>query len=88
MRKSNSRAAVGRYKSDGAFSKNLYLYHTMSTHVSEVISNSSNVAKLASVAILASLLLYIKDHKDKESELPLPPGPPGHWLYGNDLPKA
>ncbi|PAV20692.1 cytochrome P450 [Pyrrhoderma noxium] len=60
----------------------------MSTHVSEVISNSSNVAKLASVAILASLLLYIKDHKDKESELPLPPGPPGHWLYGNDLPKA
>lgn len=38
--------------------------------------------------VLCITLISVLHAKFKLSGLPLPPGPPGHWLFGNTLPRA
>ncbi|OAX34928.1 cytochrome P450, partial [Rhizopogon vinicolor AM-OR11-026] len=47
--------------------------------------------ELKALGALIALLLATKVVRAKirsKSRLPLPPGPPGHWLFGNALPRA
>jgi hypothetical protein len=47
--------------------------------------------ELKALGALVALLLAGKVIRAKirsRSRLPLPPGPPGHWLFGNALPRA
>ncbi|KAH8113419.1 cytochrome P450 [Phellopilus nigrolimitatus] len=48
----------------------------------------SFTAKLALFALIFSVTAYIKGKRKRASELPLPPGPPGHWLFGVEFPKV
>ncbi|THH11537.1 hypothetical protein EW145_g596 [Phellinidium pouzarii] len=45
-------------------------------------------AKVALLALVISATIFIKERKKGASELPLPPGPPGHWLFGNEFPRS
>jgi len=47
--------------------------------------------QLKALGALIALFLAGKVLRAKirsSSRLPLPPGPPGHWLFGNALPRA
>lgn len=47
--------------------------------------------QLKALGALVALFLAGKVLQAKirsRSRLPLPPGPPGHWLFGNALPRA
>ncbi|KAH7912664.1 cytochrome P450 [Hygrophoropsis aurantiaca] len=41
----------------------------------------------AVIGLLAALV-FVKAFYTRRKHLPLPPGPPGHWLFGNVLPKS
>lgn len=40
------------------------------------------------VALLCGLRYGVKHVLSTRARLPLPPGPPGHWLFGNRLPTS
>lgn len=48
---------------------------------------SLQLKALTAVVLLAFLGNAVKAHLGARSRLPLPPGPPRHWLFGNALPK-
>lgn len=52
------------------------------------LSDVPLVAEIAFAAVLLSAALFYKQRKKTASGLPLPPGPPAHWLFGNELPKT
>ncbi|KAG2024042.1 cytochrome P450 [Coprinopsis cinerea AmutBmut pab1-1] len=43
---------------------------------------------VAAIAASLGLLIAIHRYRRNSSSVPLPPGPPGNWLLGNDIPKA
>lgn len=47
--------------------------------------------KVKALAALVALVLassVVRATLKKKRRLPLPPGPPGHWLFGTPLPRA
>lgn len=40
------------------------------------------------IALLRGLRYVAKHIFSTRARLPLPPGPPGHWLFGNQLPAS
>ena len=38
------------------------------------------------LALLALSVLAVSYWRRRKDRLPLPPGPPGHWLWGNEIP--
>lgn len=54
----------------------------------ENLPDLSFQAKAAgALVVLAVLGNVVRSQIKARSRLPLPPGPPGHWLFGNALPK-
>ncbi|KAH7919526.1 cytochrome P450 [Leucogyrophana mollusca] len=45
-------------------------------------------ASLAAIGVIAALIYVKVVCVPRRHRLPLPPGPPGHWLFGNALPKS
>lgn len=43
---------------------------------------------IAAVILCVTSIAAIHRWLNNYSKLPLPPGPPGHWLLGNTIPKA
>ncbi|TFK33151.1 cytochrome P450 [Crucibulum laeve] len=57
----------------------------MELRVLDVLSEPLNIAV---VVLSITLLAVIHKHLSSSSKVPLPPGPPRHWLFGNILPHA
>ncbi|KAF9033815.1 cytochrome P450 [Panaeolus papilionaceus] len=45
-----------------------------------------NLQTIAVILLCLTLYAYIRQRVDRGSKLPLPPGPPGNFLFGNKLP--
>ena len=45
------------------------------------------VPQTGALLALATVVLAFLKRRASKSQLPLPPGPPGHWLLGNTIPK-
>jgi len=60
----------------------------MSLKMLENLPDLAFQAKAAgAVVVLAVLASAVRAQIKARRRLPLPPGPPGHWLFGNALPK-
>jgi hypothetical protein len=57
--------------------------------LADTLANGSWNLRTAFVvfAVLATLGVY-SWNKKKQQLAPLPPGPPGHWFYGNTIPQS
>ena len=52
-----------------------------------LITSKSFASKFFAIGILTAVVALLRKIKARDSKLPLPPGPKGHWLYGVDLNK-
>ncbi|KIJ99162.1 hypothetical protein K443DRAFT_680159 [Laccaria amethystina LaAM-08-1] len=53
-------------------------------HIIDIVLQPQSIAAI----VLCTTLLVVLNKWQKSSKLPLPPGPPGHWLLGNSIPAA
>lgn len=60
---------------------------SMAVSVQDLI-RSASLPKLLFVVLAVTVLAYISKRRKQSAGLPLPPGPPAHWLFGNELPKV
>lgn len=60
---------------------------SMAVSVQDLI-RSTSLPKLLFVVLAVTVLAYISKRRKQSSDLPLPPSPPAHWLFGNELPKV
>lgn len=60
---------------------------SMAVSVQDLI-RSASLSKLLFVVLAVTVLAHISKRRKQSSGLPLPPGPPAHWLFGNELPKV
>lgn len=53
-----------------------------------LLDQSFQVKALAALVALVLASSAVGARLKSKRRLPLPPGPPGHWLFGNALPRA